>query len=73
MCKLTNIRLFICEIRYQCLYIFAGERDIAGDDSRKRENIYKQNGLPLWGVRIQPWIILILPAVNIINYSYCYL
>lgn len=73
MLRLTITHLFMCKIRYQNLYVFAGERNLSRDDSRKKEKIYKQNGLPSQGIRIQPWNILILSAVNIIDCSYSYL
>lgn len=71
--KMLRLTITHLCVRYQSLYIFAGERNLSGDDSRKKEKIYKQNGLSSQGIRIQPWIILILSAINIIDCSYSYL
>lgn len=34
MLKLTITLLFMCEIRYQCLCIFSGERNLSGEERK---------------------------------------
>lgn len=46
MFKLTITHLFTCGIRYQSFYIFAGERNLSGDDSRKKEKIKSRMNSP---------------------------
>lgn len=46
MFKLTITHLFMCGIRYQSLYVFAGERNLSGDDSRKKEKIKSRINSP---------------------------